>query len=208
MMNIEECLKGIAWVDILSGVSSIATVFATIVAYRALNTWKKSALLEKRLDSLDHTSETIFTLYRNLSEALTMVEVQNITIDTPNDHSAIKYYLGNLAQMDSQQLREVLNKVEPYIDELELSLSKLNRLGELEQQKLMMLFDNIKSIYHKLIIRSQVLRYASTTEMNDKLLTRVYVVLGQDISELRSDLEASRVNMTRQIEAWYKVVIS
>ncbi|ELP6989655.1 hypothetical protein [Vibrio vulnificus] len=207
-MNIEECLKDIAWVDILSGISSIATVLATIVAYRALNTWKKSALLEKRLDSLDHTSETIFSLYRNLGEALTVVEVQNITIDTPNDHSSIKYYLCNLAQMDSQQLRDVLNKVEPYIDELELSLSKLNRLGEHEQQELMMSFDSIKSIYHKLIMRSQVLRHASTTEMNDKLISRVYVVVGQDISELRNELEASRTNMTRQIEARYKVVIS
>ncbi|WP_274882979.1 hypothetical protein [Vibrio harveyi] len=208
MMAIEVFLKDVAWVDILSGVSSIATVAATIVAYRALNTWKKSALLEKRLDSLDHTSETIFTLHRNLGEVLTMVEVQNILIDAPNDHSSIKYYLGNFAQMDSQHLREALNKVEPYIDELELSLSKLNRLDEREQQELMMSFDNIKSIYYKLIMRSQVLRHASTSDMNDKLLSRVFTVVEQDIPELRNELETYRKNMTHEIEVWYQMVIS
>ncbi|MCX9490912.1 hypothetical protein IG511_18410 [Vibrio cholerae] len=210
-MSVEECVRDIAWVDVLSGVSSIATVLATIVAYRALNTWKKGALLEKRLDSLDHTSETIFVLYRSLGEALTAVEVQNITVDMSNDASSsenVRYYLTDLAHLDSIQLREMLDKIEPYLDELELSLSKLNRLDGRKQQVLQESFEIIKTIYHKLLMRSQILRHASSIEIKDKLFAQVCTVLGQDIAELRKQLNSSKVNMTRHIEAWYEDVIS
>ncbi|MDD9197476.1 hypothetical protein PVK62_16750 [Aliivibrio sp. S3MY1] len=214
-MILNECVNDIPWVDILSGVSSIATVLATIVAYRALNTWKKGALLEKRIDSLDHVSETIFILYRNLCEVLIEVEVQNISIELSNDdlssegkESEIKNYLVHLAYLDSKKLRELLNKVEPHIDELELSFSKLNRLDGRKQKGLHKSFDTIKNIYHKLVLRTQVLSYASTCEINDKLIARVHAVLEQNITELQEELNTSKANMTHYIEVLYKILIS
>ncbi|EGQ8391455.1 TPA: hypothetical protein ACMDPN_003523 [Vibrio cholerae] len=80
-MNIYDLIVDIELTEFLSGVSSLATVFAAIIGYRALNAWKKGIVLQKSLDNLDRIIEATISTSRSFSQALNYIGLLQLSID-------------------------------------------------------------------------------------------------------------------------------
>ncbi|EIU7824647.1 hypothetical protein QU232_004248 [Vibrio vulnificus] len=214
-MNIYDFIVDIELTEFLSGVSSLATVFAAIIAYRALNAWKKGIVLQKSLDNLDRIIEATISTSRSFSQALNYIRLLQLSIDAyrqdPNEveefaKSGLVKYITQNGKDDSASLKDMLTKNEALLNELELQLVLFQRLDDKQLKSMVIPFNNMQVMHKKLVAFASIIGSTSLYWNNPKVEETVLATVNQDMEELYKNLEQSREELLKAVDSKHKTL--
>ncbi|EHH0685068.1 hypothetical protein QTG68_004489 [Vibrio vulnificus] len=214
-MNIYDFIVDIELTEFLSGVSSLATVFAAIIAYRALNAWKKGIVLQKSLDNLDRIIEATISTSRSFSQALNYIRLLQLSIDAyrqdPNEveefaKSGVVKYITQNGKDDSASLKDMLTKNEALLNELELQLVLFQRLDDKQLKSMVIPFNNMQVMHKKLVAFASIIGSTSLYWNNPKVEETVLATVNQDMEELYKNLEQSREELLKAVDSKHKTL--
>lgn len=216
-MNIHDFIVDIELTEFLSGVSSLATVFAAIIAYRALNAWKRGIVLQKSLDNLDRVVEATISTSRSFSQALNYIGLLQLSIDAYRQDSkevkefaksgVVKYITQN-GKDDSAPLKDMLTKNETLLNKLELQLVLFQRLDDKHLKSMVILFRSMQVLHRKLVAFASIIGSTSLYWSNPKVEETVLATVNQNMEELHNLLEQSREELLKAVDSKHKTLTS
>ncbi|HDZ9207790.1 TPA: hypothetical protein RUZ11_003658 [Vibrio cholerae] len=214
-MNIYDLIVDIELTEFLSGVSSLATVFAAIIGYRTLNAWKKGIVLQKSLDNLDRIIEATISTSRSFSQALNYIGLLQLSIDAyrqdPNEaeefaKSGVVKYITQNGKDDSAPLKDMLTKNEALLNELELQLVLFQRLDGKQLKSMVVPFKNMQIMHKKLVAFASIIGSTSLYWNNPKVEETVLATVNQDMEKLYENLEQSREELLKAVDSKHETL--
>ncbi|EOX1298565.1 hypothetical protein ACPDLO_003613 [Vibrio cholerae] len=214
-MNIYDLIVDIELTEFLSGVSSLATVFAAIIGYRALNAWKKGIVLQKSLDNLDRIIEATISTSRSFSQALNYIGLLQLSIDAYRQDlneaeefakSGVVKYITQNGKDDSAPLKDMLTKNEALLNELELQLVLFQRLDDKQLKSMVVPFKNMQIMHKKLVAFASIIGSTSLYWNNPKVEETVLATVNQDMEKLYENLEQSREELLKAVDSKHETL--